>query len=120
MGKSKLAKTPLEAKGVAETPIIEKDPTAQALRQMELTLCNHTTQFEKENPRRRPLPRTKPSAEQVAEERTWLLRETTRFVADPLAEASDHGNSDRERDTHSDSVDSLLGPLLTLRSANDI
>ncbi|KAJ1215112.1 hypothetical protein NDU88_002722 [Pleurodeles waltl] len=46
----------------------------------------------KEKRRRRPRPRTKPSVEQVAEERSRLLRETTRFVMDPLAEASDHGN----------------------------
>ncbi|KAJ1155833.1 hypothetical protein NDU88_008558 [Pleurodeles waltl] len=37
----------------------------------------------------------------------------TRLVADSLAEALHHGNSEREHDTHSDSVDSLLSPLLT-------
>ncbi|KAJ1090701.1 hypothetical protein NDU88_003830 [Pleurodeles waltl] len=67
----------------------------------------------KEKRRRRPRQRTKPSVEQVAEERSQLLRETTRFVVDPLAETLEHGNSDQEHKTHSDSVDSLLGPLLT-------
>ncbi|KAJ1187912.1 hypothetical protein NDU88_004677 [Pleurodeles waltl] len=58
--------------------------------------------------------------EVVAEERFRLLRETTRFVVDPLVETLEHGNSDQEHETHSDSAYSLLGPLLTLRSADDI
>ncbi|KAJ1176093.1 hypothetical protein NDU88_001376 [Pleurodeles waltl] len=63
-------------------------------------------------------PRT--PAATVVEERSRLLRETTRFVAYPLVETLEHGNTDPEHETHSDSADSLPVPLLISRSADDI
>ncbi|KAJ1193285.1 hypothetical protein NDU88_002584 [Pleurodeles waltl] len=47
MGKSKMAKAPSGARDALDAPTKEQDTTVQALRQMELTLRNHTSQFEK-------------------------------------------------------------------------
>ncbi|KAJ1198769.1 hypothetical protein NDU88_002608 [Pleurodeles waltl] len=70
--------------------------------------------------KRQPCVGTKPTPEQVVEERSWLLQVTTRFVADSPAAMSDQAGTQPEHETRSDSADSHLGPLLTPRSVDDI
>ncbi|KAJ1140463.1 hypothetical protein NDU88_006815 [Pleurodeles waltl] len=68
----------------------------------------------------RPRLGTKPTPEQVVEERSRLLQVTTQFVADYPARVSDQADTELEHETRYDSADSLLGPLLTPRLADDI
>ncbi|KAJ1184385.1 hypothetical protein NDU88_001192 [Pleurodeles waltl] len=166
-----------------DAPSKEQDTTFQALRQMELTLRNHTSQFErvlqaivdtkttleskisevtmdvnllrtdhcaqadrvadvekdlvelsptgpevteegwsspKEKCKRGSRSGIKPTPEQVVEERSCLIWEATRFVADPPAVMSDQLDTEPEHESRSESAYSLSGSILTPRSADDI
>ncbi|KAJ1214484.1 hypothetical protein NDU88_002102 [Pleurodeles waltl] len=59
----------------------------------------------KEKRKRWSRSKIKPTLEQVAEDCSCLLRETTRFVADPPAETLDQVDTEPDHETHSDSAD---------------
>ncbi|KAJ1187631.1 hypothetical protein NDU88_004406 [Pleurodeles waltl] len=62
----------------------------------------------------------KPTLEQVVGERSSLIWEVTCFAVDPPEVTSDLADTDLEQEARSESADSLSGPVLTPRSADDI
>ncbi|KAJ1089936.1 hypothetical protein NDU88_003076 [Pleurodeles waltl] len=137
MGKPKKTRAPAGTMDAPDVPPKEQDTTFQALRQMEedawtwlhakgLAQSAQPEDVEegwsphKVKLKRRTRLGIKPSLAQVVEERSHLLHETTRFVAVHPTTLSYQADTEAVQETRSDSVDSMLGPLLTPHSADDI
>ncbi|KAJ1187042.1 hypothetical protein NDU88_003821 [Pleurodeles waltl] len=70
--------------------------------------------------KRRTRMRARPIPTQAVEERFRILLKATQFTTNPFSALREPQDSDIEQGDRSDSEDSPHGPLLTLRSADDI